>query len=331
MKTRRWFLMLSIVTIWMVGTVAGCKFIKKQIRPPNEMLVKAEELRKNEDFIGAARQYDDLVSTYGNSEFAPSGLYYAGICKYALSLRCPGKKAFEEQKAGFSKVKKEEYQDCLDYMGKQKDSFSYAEPIDKYLYTGVEFDKLLKAYPSSDWLDDAAFQRVRVRVVEQQQLKTLAVAPMLQWYAEFFEKYPQSPYRQNGIEDMLKLLSEYTGQLTDPPAIVTAYQKLLPFADDFPDLAKVSAVLARQLLKTGDKKSAAGVLGLSSLVGFGIVQTQQTNLNIRRGQGTQYQIVGKAPKGSEVLVLESTGQWYHIQLQDGTLGYAHKDYIELKQ
>lgn len=315
-----------IIGLWL----PGCKFIKKQIRPPNEMFLKAEELRKGEDFVAAARQYDDLVATHTNSELAPAALYYAGLCKYTLSLRCPGKSAFEQQKDALSKAKEQQYQECLDYLEKQKAAFTYTAAIDKYLYTGVEFETLIKTYPTSDLLDDAAFQRVRVQIVEQQQLNSLTVALMLQYYADFFEKYPQSPYRQNGLDDLLKLLTEYPGQFTDPLTIAETYQKFLAFTDDFPDLAKVSALLARKLMNTGDNVSAGKVLGLPSLVGIGIVTTQQTNLNVRRGQGTQYQIVGKAPKGAEVLVLDATGDWYQIQMDDGTRGYVNKPYIELQ-
>jgi hypothetical protein len=325
---RTWIVLILSV---MVGLgLAGCKFIKKQIRPPNDMFLKAEELRKGEEFVAAAQQYDDLVETHTNSELAPAALYYAGLCKYTLSLRCPGKAAFEQQKAALSKSKKDQYQDCLNYLEKQKASFTYAEAIDKYIYTGVEFDNLIKTYTTSDLLDDAAFQRVRVQIVEKQQLNSLTVALMLQFYADFFERYPHSQYRQNGLEDLLKLVSEYSGQITEPPAIAETYQKFLAFTDDFPDLAKLSALLARKLMSTGDKTSAGKVLGLPSLVGIGIVTTQQTNLNIRRGQGTQYQVVGKAPKGAEVLVLDATGDWYQIQMEDGTRGYVNKPYIELQ-
>lgn len=325
---RIWFLML--LSAIMLVSITGCKYFKKKV-PPSEMFTKAEQFRQSNELIDAAKQYDELLEIHSDSELAPAALYYSGICKYTLSIRCPGKNAFEQQKAELSKTKKDEYQRCIDLMEKQGHSFVYEEALDTYLYNGREFDQLIERYSVSDLVDDAAFQRVRTRIVEHQQRQTLTVANILQLYAEFFEQYPQSPYRKNGVEDMQKLLSEYSGAFADHPTIVETYRKFTPFVDDFPELTKISYLLGKRFLKEGDPEGAASVLGVPSVVGIGIVNTQRTALNIRRNQGTQYQIIGKAQKGDELLILESTGQWYHVQLQDGTLGYAHRDYVKIGQ
>ena len=78
-------------------------------------------------------------------------------------------------------------------------------------------------------------------------------------------------------------------------------------------------------------KNAASILGVPSVMGIGIVDTERTRLNIRRGQGRQYRIVAKADKGEELILLEKSDEWYNVQLQNGTVGYAHGDYIKVYQ
>lgn len=50
-------------------------------------------------------------------------------------------------------------------------------------------------------------------------------------------------------------------------------------------------------------------------------------LNVRSGPSTQYSIVKKLAKGVQVTILAEQGTWYKIQLADGTLGWASKEYI----
>lgn len=330
MKGRQQIVLMLFLSMIVCVNLIGCKFFKKKI-PPNELFTNAETLRKNDEHVEAAKHYDELFELHGTSELAPAALYYSGVCKYTLSLQCPGKQTFEQQKDELSKLKREQYQQCITYMDKHEDSFLYAETLDKYLYKGTEFDKLIEQYPSSDLVDDAAFQWVRAQIIGKQTLNTITIASVLQFYGEFFQQYSQSPYRQHVIKDVLELLADSSDPLDDHPAIVESYKIFVPFRDDFPEIAQLSHWLGKRFIEEGDLMSAADVLGLPSIVGIGIVDTKRTGLNIRRGQGTQYQIVGKAEKGEELLVLESTGQWYSIQLQNGTLGYAHSDYIKLLQ
>lgn len=328
MKIRSFYVI--VVSLLCFLGLTNCNLLKKKV-PPHEMFAEAEKLRKGGYIVEAAQQYDALFEQHQDSELAPAALYYSGTCKYTLSVRCPGKKEFEERKATLAEPKQKQYQECIDYMKKHKDVFLYGEVIDKYLYKGTEFAKLIESYPSSNFIDDAALQLIRTQVMEKQHLNTLTVAIALQMYAEFFEKYPQSSHRQKAVEDMSKIISEYSGSLLDHPTIVETYQKFTPFTDDFPDLLKLSYLLGKKLVEEGDVESAASVLGVPSVVGIGIVNTQQTRLNIRGGQGTNYKIIGKAEKGEELLILDETGQWYHVQLQDGTMGYAHSKFVKASQ
>jgi len=63
---------------------------------------------------------------------------------------------------------------------------------------------------------------------------------------------------------------------------------------------------------------------------YGIVTTQSTALNIREGRSTNTKIIGKAPKGSLLRILETRGSWYKVQLNDGKIGYASVDYIRIQ-
>jgi len=309
-------------------SVSGCRFLKKKV-PPNELFTEAEQLRKDQAYVDAAIRYHELYSTHGDSELAPAALYYVGICRYTMSIQCLGKQAFEQQKNDLAKSKKEEYERCIDYMEKHKKPFLYDETLDLFLYNGEDFLAVIDQYPSSNLVDDAAFQYVRNQIVGKQQLNTLTIASVLDVYADFFERYPQSPYRSNGVEDIVKLVADFSGAFVDPAGVAASYQRFLPFTDDFPELNKVAYLLGKKMIEEGHAEQAAAILKVPSVVGIGSVETARTRLNIRGGQGTQFRIVGKADKGEELVILEDTGQWYYVLLQDGTLGYAHSDYVQL--
>jgi hypothetical protein len=66
----------------------------------------------------------------------------------------------------------------------------------------------------------------------------------------------------------------------------------------------------------------------TSILDFGVVNTEQNSLNIRSGAGKQYDVIGKAARGAKVVILEDAGQWLKIRLADGTIGYAAKEHIK---
>lgn len=58
------------------------------------------------------------------------------------------------------------------------------------------------------------------------------------------------------------------------------------------------------------------------------VTTNESNLNIRRGPGTDQPIVGKAAKGETVTVINQTNnQWWLVRSKDGEEGYAYAQYL----
>lgn len=80
-----------------------------------------------------------------------------------------------------------------------------------------------------------------------------------------------------------------------------------------------------------DFKSGDVVLDIKTNVAAGTqatVNTKESNLNIRRGPGTDQPIVGKAAKGETVTVINKTNeQWWLVRSKDGEEGYAHSQYL----
>lgn len=59
------------------------------------------------------------------------------------------------------------------------------------------------------------------------------------------------------------------------------------------------------------------------------VNTQSSNLNIRKGPGTDQPIVGKAANNEVItLVSRSNEQWWQVRTKDGEEGYAYAEYLE---
>lgn len=58
------------------------------------------------------------------------------------------------------------------------------------------------------------------------------------------------------------------------------------------------------------------------------VVTESSNLNIRKGPGTDQPIVGKAAHGEVItLVNQSNDQWWLVRTEDGEEGYAYAQYL----
>ena len=58
------------------------------------------------------------------------------------------------------------------------------------------------------------------------------------------------------------------------------------------------------------------------------VTTDSSNLNIRKGPGTDQPLAGKAAHGSTVTLISQTNdQWWLIRTADGEEGYAYAQYL----
>jgi uncharacterized protein YgiM (DUF1202 family) len=58
------------------------------------------------------------------------------------------------------------------------------------------------------------------------------------------------------------------------------------------------------------------------------VTTQESNLNVRKGPGTDQPIVGKAALNDYVtLISQANDQWWLVRTSDGKEGYAYAQYL----
>ncbi len=58
------------------------------------------------------------------------------------------------------------------------------------------------------------------------------------------------------------------------------------------------------------------------------VVTESTNLNIRKGPGTDQPIVGKAAKGEIIsLISKANDLWWLVRTNDGEEGYSYAEYL----
>lgn len=61
------------------------------------------------------------------------------------------------------------------------------------------------------------------------------------------------------------------------------------------------------------------------------VTTEKSNLNIRKGPGTDQPIVGKAAHNEMVtLVSKTNDQWWLVRTNDGEEGYAYAQYLSVE-
>lgn len=76
--------------------------------------------------------------------------------------------------------------------------------------------------------------------------------------------------------------------------------------------------------------SSTGNNSSSSSNRKGKVVDVSTNLNVRKGPGTNYAVIAYIRNNTEVEILGEQGSWYKIKLHDGKEGYAAKQYISIQ-
>ena len=83
-----------------------------------------------------------------------------------------------------------------------------------------------------------------------------------------------------------------------------------------------------------DYKSGDLVLNVNATAASGAkatVTTDSTNLNIRKGPGTDQEIIGKAAHGSTVTILSAPNeQWSLIKTDKGEEGYVYSQYLTVQ-
>jgi uncharacterized protein YgiM (DUF1202 family) len=59
------------------------------------------------------------------------------------------------------------------------------------------------------------------------------------------------------------------------------------------------------------------------------VATEHSNLNLRKGPGTEFDVVGKAAHNSQVqLIKKMFNGWYYVKSADGTEGFSSTEYLK---
>ena len=92
--------------------------------------------------------------------------------------------------------------------------------------------------------------------------------------------------------------------------------------------AEAAVVALKKAPGVTDVKNYLEVEDLSSQNIMMKVVTKSSNLNIRKGPGTEFDIVGKAAHHSQVqLIKKMYNGWYYIKAADGTEGFCSTDYL----
>lgn len=97
-----------------------------------------------------------------------------------------------------------------------------------------------------------------------------------------------------------------------------------------PDVATAEAVIAvlKKAPGVSDVKNYLEVEDLRSQNIMMKVITKSSNLNVRKGPGTQFDVIGKAAHHSQVqLIKKMYNGWYYIKTTDGTEGFCSTDFL----
>lgn len=105
---------------------------------------------------------------------------------------------------------------------------------------------------------------------------------------------------------------------------------VLSITGTVPDAATADAAVAA-LKKAPGVTEVKNYLEVEDLTSKNImmkVVTKSSNLNIRKGPGTQFDVVGKAAHDSKVqLIKKMYNGWYYIKSDKGVLGFCSTDYL----
>jgi len=92
--------------------------------------------------------------------------------------------------------------------------------------------------------------------------------------------------------------------------------------------AEKAVAALRKMPGVTDIKNYLEVEDLTSKKIMMKVVTKSSNLNIRKGPGTTFEIVGKAAHNSQVqLIKKMYNGWYFIRSENGTEGFCSTDFL----
>lgn len=106
---------------------------------------------------------------------------------------------------------------------------------------------------------------------------------------------------------------------------------ILTIIGTVPDMQTAEKAVAA--LKSQPKvKDVVNLLEMEDLTAQNIkmkIATKESNLNIRKGPGTEYDIVGKAAHGSAVqLIKRMYNNWYYIRTDNGIEGFCAANFLQ---
>lgn len=111
---------------------------------------------------------------------------------------------------------------------------------------------------------------------------------------------------------------------------VSQEKGVLTVTGTVPDGATAEKAVAalRKMPGVTDVKNYLEVEDLTSKKIMMKVVTKSSNLNIRKGPGTNFEIIGKAAHNSQVqLIKKMYNGWYFIRSENGTEGFCSTDYL----
>ena len=80
---------------------------------------------------------------------------------------------------------------------------------------------------------------------------------------------------------------------------------------------------------SGSSSSSSGWSGGTYDVGRVVTKYAKSRVNLRKGPGTKYGVVGTYGRGSIAKITGSDGNWYIVHMRDGQGGYMSKSYVAI--
>ncbi len=134
------------------------------------------------------------------------------------------------------------------------------------------------------------------------------------------------------LQDKYKELIDTAGKLGTANLQVREQDNVLYIDGEAPNGAAKDQLWSTYNKLDPDFRSADVVMNInvSSAVpgGKATVSTESSNLNIRKGPGTDQPIIGKAAHNSTMeLISKTNDQWWLVRTEKGEEGYAYAQYL----
>lgn len=126
-----------------------------------------------------------------------------------------------------------------------------------------------------------------------------------------------------GVLSPVKVVNGYVYLVGVAKADTTVKVKIQLFITDDPNATPVPSPTATPEPSPTTEPSPTA----APVVRTGVVVNVSSNLNIRAAANTSSTVVTKVKNGTDLIILGEEGNFYKVQLADGKIGYASKDYV----